>query len=205
MMNKGGVMLLCVCGPNDRSRDEGGFHVICLKLQPNLKRLKTPSKVLLHKLSFWETHTSPLFLLQTHLTQLRKHSEIRKRWPLPLRLNPHPIPFEALWHREGMFGVPHPDARGPEGGLFTLFYTLLPRLGVIWVSIWFKPKKWRLEPTSRGVYCTWLQGRGAWVYRDTPISLCWASPDCMNGQTDWRPQSFELYGVCNSKDAHVSL
>lgn len=38
MMNKGGVILLCVCGPNDRSRDEGGFHVICLKLQPNLKR-----------------------------------------------------------------------------------------------------------------------------------------------------------------------
>lgn len=96
---------------------------------------------------------------------------------------------------EGMFGAPHPDSWGPEGGLFTISYTLLPQPGAIWVSAWFKPKKWRLKLTSGGVYCVWLQGRGAWVYRDTPVSLYWASPDCMNGQTDWRPWSFELYSV----------
>jgi len=57
-----------------------------------------------------------------------------------------------------MFSGPHPDAWGAEGGLFTLFYTLLPRLGVILVSTWFKPKKWQLKLSSVGVYCAWLQG-----------------------------------------------
>lgn len=68
------------------------------------------------------------------MTQGSNTFENKNRWPPPLCLNPHPIltdTFEAPWHSEGMFGGPHPDAWGPEGGLFTLFYTLLPRPGVL--------------------------------------------------------------------------
>lgn len=53
------------------------------------------------------------------------------------------------------------------GCLHSVILLLWP--GVIWSSTLFKP-----------VYCAWLQGRGAWVYRDTPVSLYWVSPDCMN-------------------------
>lgn len=157
-------------------------------------------------------YTSPLFLLLNHLTQFLSKNEptlkiktVGRCLPVSTPALSPPIPLKPPWYREGMFGGPHPDAWGPQGGLFTLFYTVLPRSGVIWVSTWFQPRKWWLKLTSGGVYCTWLQGRGAWVYRDTPVSLYWASPDCMNEQTDWRPRSFELYTVCVTVSMYMCL
>lgn len=90
--------------------------------------------------------------------------------------------FEAPWQRRDVWWPP-PRCLGSWG--WVVFTLLLCYHGWVWflVSTWFKPKKWWFKPTSQAVYCAWLKGRGACVYRDTPVHLYWASPDCMNGQT----------------------
>lgn len=133
-------VFLYLC-PHDRSRDKvvGALHDICLNLQPNLERLK-PSKLLLYKLP-------PLLLPHTHLSKHepgREHVWIKTVGRCPSVSTPTvspSIPLKTPRHREGMFGGPHPDAWGLKGGMFTLFYALLTRSGVSWVSTSFKPKK----------------------------------------------------------------
>lgn len=42
---------------------------------------------------------------------------------------------------------------------------------------------------SGGVYCAWLQRRGARVYGNTPVSLYWSSPDCMSDRLSGDPEA----------------
>lgn len=42
---------------------------------------------------------------------------------------------------------------------------------------------------SADVYCAWLQRRGARVYRNTPVSLYWSSPDCMSDRLSGDPEA----------------
>lgn len=187
-------MFLYLC-PHDRSRDKvvGALHDICLNLQPNLERLK-PSKLLLYKLP-------PLLLPHTHLSKHepgREHVWIKTVGRCPSVSTPTvspSIPLKKPPTQRGDVRWPPPRRLGSKGWDV---YTLLCTVNTVGCELGLyqlQTKEKRLRPTSWGVYCAWLQRTGAWVHRDPPVSLYWASPDCMNEQTDRRPRSFELYTV----------
>lgn len=103
---------------------------------------------------------------------------------------PHPNPtdtFEVPWHREGMFGGPHPNAWGPGDGLFKQSFITL---------VWFgsppdSNQRNEIEDNvSDCLLCLATGKRSLDLQGHTSQSLLGFPWLYERGQTDWRPQSF---------------